>query len=124
MKKSKKWNDQINKICRNLFFTLKRLWQMARFTPIETRKKLVTSHCPQFLYCDVINLKKTRFGHHIDFWLHFILLKIKEAKLIIAFFINSLFNTRSIGLNFFFKIPPLKRKAVFSISRYTIFQRY
>jgi hypothetical protein len=37
------WSDQINKICRNVFFTLKGLWPMAHFTPIEIRKKLVTS---------------------------------------------------------------------------------
>jgi hypothetical protein len=54
------WSDQINKICRNVFFTLKRLWPMAHFTPIETRKKLVTSLIvPQFLYCDVVYSKTT-----------------------------------------------------------------
>jgi hypothetical protein len=33
------WSDQINKIGRKSFFTMKRLWPMAHFTPIETRKK-------------------------------------------------------------------------------------
>jgi Reverse transcriptase (RNA-dependent DNA polymerase) len=56
------WSDQISKICRNVFYTLKRLWPMAHFTPIETRKKLVTSLIiPQFLYCDVI-FSKTASG--------------------------------------------------------------
>jgi hypothetical protein len=54
------WSDQINKICRNVFFKLKRLWPMAHFTPIETRKKLVISFIvPQFLYCDVVFSKTT-----------------------------------------------------------------
>jgi hypothetical protein len=49
------WDDQISKICRKVFFTLKRLWPMSQFTPIQTRQKLVTSLIvPQFLYCDVI----------------------------------------------------------------------
>jgi hypothetical protein len=28
------WDDQISKICRNVFFTLERLWLMSQFTPI------------------------------------------------------------------------------------------
>jgi hypothetical protein len=32
------WSDQINKICRNMFFTLKRLWPIMQFTSIDTRK--------------------------------------------------------------------------------------
>jgi hypothetical protein len=57
------WSDQINKICRNLFFTLKRLWPITHFPPIETRKKkLVTSLIVlQFLYCDVV-FSKTALG--------------------------------------------------------------
>jgi hypothetical protein len=54
------WDDQISKICRNVFFTLKRLWPMSQFTPIQTRQKLVTSLIvPQFLYCDVIFSKSS-----------------------------------------------------------------
>jgi hypothetical protein len=37
------WDYQISKICQNVFFTLKRLWPMLQFTPIQTRQKLVTS---------------------------------------------------------------------------------
>jgi hypothetical protein len=52
------WDDQVNKICRNVSYTLIRLWPMADFTPIETRRKLVTSLIgPQFLYCDIIFYK-------------------------------------------------------------------
>jgi hypothetical protein len=55
------WNDQINKICRNVFLIVKRLWPMVHFTPIKTRKKLVTSLIvPQFLYCDVVFSKTTQ----------------------------------------------------------------
>jgi Reverse transcriptase (RNA-dependent DNA polymerase) len=54
------WNDQISKICKNVYFSLKRLWTTALFTPIETKKKLVTALIiPQFLYCDVIFSKTT-----------------------------------------------------------------
>jgi hypothetical protein len=54
------WDDQISKICRNVFFTLKQLWPMSQFTPIQTRQKLVTSLIvPQFLYCDVIFSKSS-----------------------------------------------------------------
>jgi hypothetical protein len=49
------WEDQVSKVCLNVLFTLKRLWTMSTFMPMETRHKLVTSLIvPQFLYCDVI----------------------------------------------------------------------
>jgi Reverse transcriptase (RNA-dependent DNA polymerase) len=49
------WTDHVSKLCRSVFFTLKRLWTFANFTPIQTRHKLVTSLIvPQFLYGDVI----------------------------------------------------------------------
>jgi hypothetical protein len=54
------WDDQVSKICRNVFFNLKRLWTMSHFTPLQTRHKLVTSLIvPQFLYCDAIFSKST-----------------------------------------------------------------
>jgi hypothetical protein len=54
------WDDQVSKVCRNVLFTLKHLWTMSNFTPMETRHKLVTSLIvPQFLYCDVIFSKST-----------------------------------------------------------------
>jgi hypothetical protein len=54
------WDAQISKIYRNVFFTLKRLWTMSQFTPIQTRQKLVTSLIvPQFLYCDFIFAKSS-----------------------------------------------------------------
>jgi hypothetical protein len=54
------WDDQIWKKWRNIFFTLKRLWSMSQFTPIQTRQKLVTSLIvPQSLYCDVIFSKSS-----------------------------------------------------------------
>jgi hypothetical protein len=53
-------DDQISKICLTVFFTLKQLWPMSQFTPIQTRQKLVTSLIfPQFLYCDVIFSKSS-----------------------------------------------------------------
>jgi hypothetical protein len=56
------WNDHVAKICRNALFTLKRLWTTASFTPIETRRKLVTALIiPQFLYGDII-FSKTSAG--------------------------------------------------------------
>jgi hypothetical protein len=49
------WDNQVNKIGRNVFYTLSRLWHMADFTPVETRRKLVTSLIvPLFYYCDII----------------------------------------------------------------------
>jgi Reverse transcriptase (RNA-dependent DNA polymerase) len=54
------WDDQVSKVCRSVLFTLKRLWTMSQFTPLQTRHKLVTSLViPQFLYCDVIFSKST-----------------------------------------------------------------
>jgi hypothetical protein len=54
------WDDQVSKVCRNVLFTLKRLWKMWHFTPFRTRHQLVTSLIvPQFLYCDVIFSKST-----------------------------------------------------------------
>jgi hypothetical protein len=54
------WDDQISKICRNVFFTLKQLWPMSQFTPIQTCQKVVTSLIvPHFLYCDVIFSKSS-----------------------------------------------------------------
>jgi hypothetical protein len=48
------WEVQISKICRNVFFTLKRLWPMSQFTSIQTRQKLITLLIvSQFLYSDV-----------------------------------------------------------------------
>jgi hypothetical protein len=56
------WNDHVAKICRNALFTLKRLWTTASFTPIETRRKLVTALIiPQFLYGGII-FSKTSAG--------------------------------------------------------------
>jgi hypothetical protein len=40
-------DDQVSKVCRNVLFTLKRLWTMWHFTPLRTRHKLVTSHHEQ-----------------------------------------------------------------------------
>jgi hypothetical protein len=37
------WDDQVSKICRNVFFTRKRLWTISHFTPLQTRHKLVTN---------------------------------------------------------------------------------
>jgi hypothetical protein len=49
------WNDQINIVCRRVFFTLKRLWTTAFLTPVGTRLQLVRSLVvPLFLYCGVI----------------------------------------------------------------------
>jgi hypothetical protein len=54
------WDDQVSKVCRNVLFTLKRLWTMSQFTPLKKRHKLVTALIiPQFLYCDVIFSKST-----------------------------------------------------------------
>jgi hypothetical protein len=54
------WDDQITKICRNVFFTLNRVWPMSQFTPRQTRQKVVTSLIvPQFLYYDVILFKSS-----------------------------------------------------------------
>jgi hypothetical protein len=33
------WDDQVNKICRNVSYTLRLLWPMVDFTPVETRRK-------------------------------------------------------------------------------------
>jgi hypothetical protein len=49
------WHNQVAKLCRGVFFTLRRLWTFAHFTSTETRRKLVISLIvPQFLYGDVI----------------------------------------------------------------------
>jgi hypothetical protein len=54
------WEDQVSKVCRKVLFTLKRLWIMSNFTPMEMRHKSVTSLIlSQFLYCDVIFSKST-----------------------------------------------------------------
>jgi hypothetical protein len=52
------WDGEVNNICRNVSYTLRRLWPMADFTPVATRRKLVTTlNVPQFLYCDIIFCK-------------------------------------------------------------------
>jgi hypothetical protein len=44
----------------NVSYTLRRLLPMGDFTPVETRRKLVTSLIvPQFLYCDIIFCKSS-----------------------------------------------------------------
>jgi hypothetical protein len=49
------WDDQINIVCRRVYFTLKRLWTTASLTPIVTRLQLGRSLVVAlFLYCDVI----------------------------------------------------------------------
>jgi hypothetical protein len=49
------WDDQINIVCRRVYFTLKRLWTTASLTPVGTRLQLARSLVvPLFLYCDVI----------------------------------------------------------------------
>jgi hypothetical protein len=49
------WDDQINIVCRRVYFTLKRLWTTASLTPVRTRLQLARSLVvPMFLYCDVI----------------------------------------------------------------------
>jgi hypothetical protein len=49
------WHDQVAKLCRGVFFTLRRLWTFSHFTPVETRRKFVISLIvPQFLYSDVM----------------------------------------------------------------------
>jgi hypothetical protein len=66
--RAQKWNlgpkinkiNKVNKICRNVSYTLRRLGPMADFTPLETRRKLVTSLIvSQFLYCDIIFCKSS-----------------------------------------------------------------
>jgi hypothetical protein len=57
------WDDQVSKICRKVFFNLKRLWTMSHFTPLQTRHKLVTSLIvTQFLDCDAI-FSKPRYDN-------------------------------------------------------------
>jgi hypothetical protein len=48
------WDDQVSMVCRNMLFTLKRLWTMWHFTPLVTSLIM-----PQFLYCDVFFSKPT-----------------------------------------------------------------
>jgi hypothetical protein len=49
------WNDQVSNVCRNVLFTLRRVWTMWHSTPLRTCHKLMTSLIvPQILYCDVI----------------------------------------------------------------------
>jgi hypothetical protein len=40
----------VNKICRNVSYTLRRLWPMADFPPVERRRKLVTSPISHSFY--------------------------------------------------------------------------
>jgi hypothetical protein len=37
------WHNQVAKLCRGVFFTLRRLWMFVHFTSPETRRKLVIS---------------------------------------------------------------------------------
>jgi hypothetical protein len=54
------WEDHVARTCSSVFYTLRRLWPMAHFTPTETRRRLVVSLIvPQFLYCDVIFAKSS-----------------------------------------------------------------
>jgi hypothetical protein len=49
------WQDQVAKLCRGVFFTLRRLWTFSHFIPVETRRKLgISLIVPQFLYGDVL----------------------------------------------------------------------
>jgi hypothetical protein len=49
------WVDQINIVCRQAYFTLKRLWTTASLNLVGTRWQLARSLVvPLFLYCDVI----------------------------------------------------------------------
>jgi hypothetical protein len=53
------WDDQINIVCRRVYFKLKRLWTTASLTPVGTWLQLAGSLVvPLFLYCDVIFPKK------------------------------------------------------------------
>jgi hypothetical protein len=52
------WDDQINIVCRRIYFTLQRLWTTVSLTPVGTRVQLARSLVVQlFLYCDVIFFK-------------------------------------------------------------------
>jgi hypothetical protein len=37
------WENQVNLICRRVYFALRRLWSTASFTPVGTRRKLALS---------------------------------------------------------------------------------
>jgi Reverse transcriptase (RNA-dependent DNA polymerase) len=55
LNKKLKWDDQVSKVCSNVYLDLRRMWPCAKFTPPETRKKLITSiTVPKLLYCNEI----------------------------------------------------------------------
>jgi hypothetical protein len=52
------WDDQLNIVCWQVYFTLKRLWTTASLTPVGTRLQLDRLLVVLlFLYCDVIFFK-------------------------------------------------------------------
>jgi hypothetical protein len=51
------WENQVNLICRRVYFALRRLWSTTAFTPVGTRRKLALSLvAPLFFYCDVVDM--------------------------------------------------------------------